>query len=263
MDDPASPQFSTIPAPALYATLFVAGLAAGFVDAIAGGGGLITVPVLLWAGLPPQTTLGTNKLQSSCGTALAAWRYGRAGMLSWRELARGLAITFVFAALGAFAVTMLDPQFLQQSIPALLAIIALWMWSKPELGAERRSARMSARMFGLVFGVILGAYDGFFGPGAGSFWMVACVGLLGLDLAAATGHTKAMNLASNLGSLVIFMPKGSVRYDVAAAMIAGQLVGARLGSGLVIARGSRFVRPVFLAVVLVLAARLLWQNARG
>lgn len=250
------------PAHWLYPALFAAGLSAGFVDAIAGGGGLITVPMLLWAGLDPQVALGTNKLQSSCGTALAAWRYGRAGFLEWRKLALGLGVTLIASSLGALAVTHIDPGFLRQIIPALLIAITIWLWLQPGAAFHPRPARLAAVPFAILFGIVLGFYDGFFGPGAGSFWTIACMTLLGLDLRAATGHTKAMNLASNLGALLVFVPAGQVRYDFAVLMIAGQLIGARLGSGLVIACGSRFIRPVFLTVVLAIAARLLWQNLR-
>ena len=247
----------------IYAVLFAAGLAAGFVDVIAGGGGLITVPVLLSLGLTPTLALGTNKLQSSCGTALAAWHYGRAGLLRWKTLLPGLVITLIASALGALAVTRIDAGFLRQLIPWLLIGIALWLWLQPNAGLKTSKARMSMTAFAVVFGIILGFYDGFFGPGTGSFWTIACLLLLGLDLPAATGHTRAMNLASNLGALIVFLLAGQVRYDFAALMIVGQLIGARLGSGLVISRGTRLIRPVFLAVVLAIAARLLWRNIHG
>ena len=246
----------------LYPALFLAGLAAGFVDAIAGGGGLITVPVLLWAGLSPQAALGTNKLQSVFGTALAAWRYGRAGFLRWSALRFGLAITLVASVLGASVVSKIDAGFLRQLIPALLISIATLLWLQPNLGRKQESPRLSTARFAILFGGLLGFYDGFFGPGTGSFWTIACVLFLGLDLSAATGHTKAMNLASNLGALAIFIPAGQIRYDFALVMIIGQLLGARLGSALVITRGSRFIRPVFLAGVVAIAARLLWENVR-
>jgi uncharacterized membrane protein YfcA len=249
--------------PSAYLLLAIIGLAAGFVDAIAGGGGLLTVPALLWAGLPPQIALGTNKFQSSCGTALAAANYARAGLLNWSELRLGIAVTGLASVVGALVVTRLDADFLRHIIPILLLVIAGYFWWKPELGTERRLPRIKTATFAWLFGMVLGFYDGFFGPGTGSFWMVGCVLLLGLDLGAATGHTKAMNLASNLGSLAVFLAAGQVRFDVGAAMIAGQLIGAKLGSGLVIRRGARLVRPVFLAVVFVLAGRLLWLAARG
>lgn len=239
------------------------GLAAGFVDAVAGGGGLLTVPALLWAGLPPKLALGTNKLQSVCGTALAVFHYGRAGLFQWRELAWQLAVTATAAALGAFAVTRIEAEFLRRLVPVLLVVIAIFFWLKPELGLTRRPARMGHVVFGLVAGIVLGFYDGFFGPGTGSFWMVACVLALGMDLRAATGHTKAMNLASNLGSLFIFIPTGHIHLRIALVMIAGQLVGARLGAGMVITRGSAWIRPIFLIVVVLLAARLLWQEWSG
>ena len=247
----------------LHFALFVTGIAAGFVDAIAGGGGLIALPVLLWTGLPPQVALGTNKLQSACGTALAAWRYGRAGLLRWRALAPGIVVTFLAAAAGALVVTKIDATFLRQVIPVLLIGIAVWLWLKPDLGARPRPPHLSASAFAVAFGIVLGFYDGFFGPGAGSFWMIACLLLLGLDLPTATGHTKAMNLASNLGALAVFLSVGKVRYDIGAVMIAGQLIGARLGSGMVISRGTQFIRPIFLTVVLALAARQIWQNLHG
>ena len=249
--------------PWIYAALFFAGLGAGFVDAIAGGGGLIAVPMLLWAGLPPQVALGTNKLQSCCGTALAAWHYGRAGLLRWRSLKAGLLITFVAALLGAHAVSLLDPGLLRACIPPVLIGLAIWFWLQPKLGLEPRPPRMHASSFAWLAGSVLGFYDGFFGPGTGSFWMIACVLLLGLDLPSATGHTKAMNLASNLAALAIFVLTNQVRYDVGLVMIAGQLIGARFGSGLVIARGATFIRPIFLTVVLALAGRLIWLNLRG
>jgi uncharacterized protein len=243
-----------------YLVLFAAGLLAGLIDAMAGGGGLISLPVLLWVGVPPKIALGTNKLQSSCGTALAAWRYGRAGLLRWRDLRLGLCITFLSAMAGAMTVTRLESDILRQIIPPILVGLAVWFWLQPRLGLNRQTARMRPMVFAILFGGVLGFYDGFFGPGTGSFWMLACLFLLGLDLREATGHTKAMNLASNLASLAVFVASGSVRYDIGVVMIVGQLIGARLGSGLVITHGARFIRPIFLAVVVTLAARLLWEN---
>ncbi len=243
--------------------LTLVGLAAGFVDAVAGGGGLLTVPALLWAGLPPKLALGTNKLQSVCGTALAVFHYGRAGLFHWRELTWQIVVTASAAALGAFAVTRLEAEFLRRLVPVLLVAIAVFFWWKPQLGLTRRPAHIGPVTFGLMVGIALGFYDGFFGPGTGSFWMVACVLGLGMDLRAATGHTKVMNLASNLGSLLVFIPTGHVHLQIALVMIAGQLVGARLGAGMVITRGSTWIRPIFLGLVILLATRLIWQEWSG
>ena len=242
-----------------YLLLAFAGAAAGFIDAIAGGGGLITVPALLWAGLPPQIALGTNKLQSSCGTLLAVAHYTRAGLIRWRPLRLALAITFLAAALGACAVAKMDPAMLRRIVPVLLLAVAIYTMLHRKLGGQPRAPRLGMTAFALLFGIALGFYDGFFGPGTGSFWMLACVLALGQDLRAATGTTKAQNLASNLAALLTFAFAKCLRFDAGIAMIAGQLIGARLGSGMVIAHGARIIRPLFIATALALALRLAWQ----
>ncbi|MEI8108947.1 MAG: TSUP family transporter [Verrucomicrobiota bacterium] len=241
--------------------LAASGLAAGFIDSIAGGGGLITVPALLAVGLPPQIALGTNKLQSICGTAIATYHYGRAGLFSWHRLRLALLITALAATLGALAVLLVPPGFLRQIIPWLLIAIAIYFWSQPQLGLSARTPKIAPPLFAWLAGSTLGFYDGFFGPGVGAFWMLACVLLAGLDLRSAVGHTKAMNLASNAGSLIVFLAAGQVRLDFAATMIVGQLLGAKLGSRLVIKNGTKFIRPIFLTVVILLAARLLWPRS--
>lgn len=240
--------------------LFGAGLGAGFIDAIAGGGGLISVPALLWAGLPPQTALGTNKMQSSWGTLLAVRRYGQAGLVELRPMRLAIAVTFTAALLGTAAVTQVSHSWLQRIVPWLLLSIAGYTLFSPRLGSRPARARLSPTAFAWLAGSLLGFYDGFFGPGTGSFWTIACLSLLGLELTRATAYTKVVNLASNLAALLVFVLAGCVRYDVAAAMIAGQLVGARLGSGLVIRHGAGLIRIVFLSVVLALVAKLLWDQ---
>ena len=242
-----------------YLLLALAGAAAGFIDAIAGGGGLISVPALLWAGLPPQVALGTNKLQSSCGTLLAVAHYTRAGLVEWRSLRLAIVITFIAAAGGAWAVAIMNPAVLRRIVPALLIAVAVYTMLNRKLGERPRAARIGMTAFALIFGTLLGFYDGFFGPGVGSFWMLACVLTLGQELRTATGTTKALNLASNVAALITFAFAKCLRFDVGFAMIAGQLVGARLGSRLVIAHGSRVIRPLFIAVALALALRLAWQ----
>ena len=242
-----------------YPLLGVVGLIAGFVDSIAGGGGLITLPALLWAGLPPQLALGTNKLQSSFGTALAVTRYYQAGLMRVKGIGTGVAITFVASLAGSATVSHASPDVLRRVNPFLLIAIALYVGFKPALGSTQRTPKTAAAMFALVFGTVLGFYDGFFGPGTGSFWLTACVLLLGLDFRAATGYSKAMNLASNLASLLFFATKGQVNYGYGAVMVVGQLAGAELGSRVVIQKGSRLVRPMLLGVVAILASKLIWD----
>ena len=244
-----------------YPLLAAAGLLAGFVDAIAGGGGLITLPALLWVGLPPQLALGTNKLQSSCGTSLATWRYAQAGLLSAPRLGLGVLVTLAASVLGSVAVSQISPAFLRWVIPFLLIAIGVYLAVKPDLGQDQRPSRMHAGLFAIGFGAVLGFYDGFFGPGTGSFWMTACVALLGMDYRSATGYTKAMNLASNVGSLCVFGWLGQIHFGYGVTMALAQLMGAQLGSRLVIRQGGRLVRPLLIGVVFVLAVRLLWQKS--
>lgn len=245
-----------------YPALFVTGLVAGFVDAIAGGGGLLTVPMLMATGLPPQDALGTNKFQSSCGTTVATWQYARHDLLKWSELRLGIAATLVGAVAGAVAVHFLKPEILRPLIPGLLVAIALYTWLKPDLGREARPARMARAPFALGFGLLIGFYDGFFGPGTGTFWTVACVLLLGCDLLRATAYTKAMNLTSNLASLAVFLATGHVRFGLGLTMAAGQMIGGRFGANAAVKGGSKLIRPVFLTMVIALAGKLAWDAWR-
>ncbi|MFM7240503.1 MAG: TSUP family transporter [Opitutia bacterium] len=242
-----------------YALLFAAGLSGGFIDAIAGGGGLITVPTLLGVGLPPQLALGTNKAQSSCGTIIAVRRYARAGLVGWAEVRLAAALACLGSMAGAWTLTLIGNDALRRVIPWMLLAVVTYVALTPRLGAQAAKARIDATLFGWTFGLSLGFYDGFFGPGTGAFWILGLVTLLGQELTRANAFTKVVNLASNLGSLLIFALHGQVAPWVALAMIAGQLIGARLGAGLVLKHGAGLIRGVFLVVVLALVLRLLWS----
>jgi uncharacterized membrane protein YfcA len=240
--------------------LFATGLAAGFVDSIAGGGGLITLPVLLSFGLGPQEALGTNKLQATFGSGSAAGHYSAAKTVSPRDCARGFIYTLVGAALGAVTVQQVDPSFLKRAIPVLLILVAIYLLFKPRLGRYDLHPRMGRGWFDLIFGLLLGFYDGFFGPGTGTFWAMAYMVGLGFNMTRATGYTKVMNFASNLSSLVFFLAAGQARFAMGLTMGVGQLVGARIGARMVVARGTKLIRPVFLAVVMLLTLKLLFDN---
>jgi uncharacterized membrane protein YfcA len=242
--------------------LFATGLVAGFVDSIAGGGGLITLPVWLSLGLPPQDALGTNKLQATCGSASAAWHYAEAQIVSWNDCARGFAFSLAGALAGTAVVQHMDSQFLRRAIPALLLVVAAYTLLKPELGARDQAPRLSRGWFDVIFGLLLGFYDGFLGPGAGSFWTMSFVLALGFNLTRATAYTKVMNLASNLASLTLFLLSRNVLFVAGLTMGVGQLLGARIGSRMVINRGTRLVRPIFISVVLALTLKLLWDGYR-
>jgi uncharacterized protein len=237
--------------------LFATGIFAGFVDSIAGGGGLITLPVLLSFGGDPRHVLGANKLQATCGSASAAWHYSQAKTVPWRDCVRGFLITIIGAAIGTWTVLRLDPSFLKRAIPVLLIVVAIGVLLRPELGRLDVPPRVRRHWFDLIFGLGLGFYDGFFGPGVGTFWTMAFVMALGFNLTKATGYTKVMNLASNLTSLTFFAASGEVYYAAGISMGMGQFLGARIGSRLVIKRGTKFIRPVFIVIVLAVTVRLL------
>lgn len=239
--------------------LFLAALFAGFVDAIAGGGGIITVPALLAVGFPPHLALGTNKLQSSFGSLTATLNFWRGKMLSFRELATGIAFTALGAISGTLTVQVVKADRLEHLIPVLLVGIFIYVLCNPQLGAIHKPQRMAPGLFYVIFGLLIGFYDGFFGPGTGSLWTVAFVIWLGLDLKKATAHTKALNFTSNVVSLGTFLIGGHVVILAGLVMGVGQILGAYIGSHLVIKRGTKFVRIFFLCVVALTIGKLLWS----
>ncbi len=239
---------SHLPGPLGFALLVLAAAVAGFVDSIAGGGGIITLPALLAAGLPPHLALGTNKLQSSFGSLTATLRFRAAGALKIRDILPGLAATATGAALGAIAVGALDPTFLRILIPILLVCILVFMALRPRFGASAGSRRIAPRPFWIGAGLLLGFYDGFFGPGAGTFWVIALVGLAGLDMREATASTKAANFSSNVVSLGVFLAAGTVVAPLGLAMGLAQAGGAFVGSKLVMRKGAPFVRVMLMVM---------------
>lgn len=244
----------------LLPVLFGTGFVAGFIDSIAGGGGLISLPVLLSVGMSPQDALGTNKLQATFGAVSAAWHYTRAGLVKIKDCRAGIFFTGAGALVGTWLVQWLPSGFLRQAIPILLAAIALYNLFQPKLGAEDIHPRMTPGVFSVLFGLALGFYDGFFGPGTGTFWAMAYTLGLGFNLTKATAHTKVMNSTSNLVSLALFLAGHHVRFTAGLTMGLGQVAGARVGSRRVIKQGTRLIRPVFIAVVLALTLKLVYQN---
>lgn len=244
--------------PATLLTLGGVGLVAGFVDAIAGGGGLLALPALLAAGLPPIAALATNKLQSVVGTTAAAITFGRKGFFSLRTMIPAIAATFAGSYLGAFAVKQLDTSLLGAVVPAALILIALYFLFAPKLTDADRAARLNFAAFVPVLGFTIGFYDGLFGPGTGSFLTIAFVTLFGLGLTRAAGHTKLLNMTSNYAALALFIPAGDVVWPVALAMAAGQLAGGYLGALTGIRFGARIIRPLVVVVSIALALRLLF-----
>jgi uncharacterized membrane protein YfcA len=242
----------------IVAALTATGVLTGFIDAVAGGGGLIMMPALLSAGLPPHVALGTNKLQSTMGTTVAAntfWRHGQVQVRA--NLGTALAV-FVAAAAGALAVQALEVGVLQLLVPALLLLNALYVVLSPRMDDKDAHERLSARGYTPVASGI-GFYDGFFGPGTGSFFTASLVGLRGFGLTRATAATKLFNATSNLASVIVFALGGKVVYLLGLSIGLGAMLGGFLGSHSAMRLGARLIRPLLATISILLTARLLWD----
>lgn len=248
------------PSLAAHLAVLLAGALAGFVDSIAGGGGLITVPALLAVGLPPHLALGTNKLASSMGVLTALSRYRGGGLVRLRDWIPAIICTASGAAAGTLLIQRLDPGFLTWLIPVLLVVILTYTLASPNLGSQATAARVDRRVVQVLGGLVLGFHDGFFGPGTGAFWALVLVTLAGLDLRRATGATKVMNATSNVTALVFFLLGGKVVLSLGLAMGAGQVVGAILGSRQVMHRTPRFVRWFLVGSVALTTIKLVVEQ---
>jgi len=234
--------------------LIAAGFAAGLVDSIAGGGGLITLPALLAVGLPPQAALATNKGQASFGAVSSFASFWARGGIDRDRAPRGFVFGFIGSLAGARVVLAVRPEPLRPIVLALLVAAAAFLAypRKPTSGRPHAWARPA--LAPLAFA--LGFYDGFFGPGTGSILIVLFVLVFGDTLTRASGNAKVVNLASNLAALLIFSLKGAVLWRYAAPMAAANALGAFVGARLVVRNGDRFVRVVVLAVVCVLVLKM-------
>ena len=235
-------------------------MTAGFVDAAVGGGGLIQLPaaLILMPGVAIPTVLGTNKFASLFGTTFALQRYARSVQIDWHTVAPAALVASVFAFLGARAVNLLDPSFLRPLILILLVVVATYVLLAKNLGLIHapKHPPHKARVLGVGLGAVLGFYDGFFGPGMGSFLIFAFVGVFGFDFLSASASAKAVNWATSVATFIYFGSTGQVLFLVGAAMAASNIVGAIIGTHLALAKGSRFVRVFFLVVVCGLIVKL-------
>jgi len=245
----------------MIAALAAISFLAGFVDAIAGGGGLLTVPALLLAGLDPAQAIATNKVQGSVAAASATYTFGRKGLIEWDKAWGFTLVAFLSSVAGALCVQLLPRAVLEVLIPLLLVAIALYFALSRKVKDEDAQARMTALAFGLTAPVVIGFYDGIFGPGAGSFYMLAFVTLLGYGVVRATAHTKLVNFASNFGSLLLYAAMGAVVWPLGLAMSAASLLGAQVGARLAMRLGSRLIRPLLVVVSSLMALRLLLDPA--
>ena len=243
--------------PWVYVALTATAVLTGFIDAIAGGGGLIMMPALLSAGVPPINALATNKLQSMFGTATACSNFARKGLVDWRANTLTVAFVFAGATVGVIVVQSIDTRALSLIIPLLLVVVAAYVLLSPRMTDEDAHQRISTKAYAPV-GAAIGAYDGFFGPGTGSFFTASLVGLRGLGLTRAAALTKLFNLTSNIASVLFFAIGGKMFWLLGFCMAGGAMVGGWIGSHTAMRFGAQVIRPLLVVLSLGLTARLLW-----
>lgn len=248
----------------LFIALGLAALFAGFVDSIVGGGGLIQLPAL-FAAFPaaaPATLFGTNKLASIVGTTSAAVQYSQRVKIPWQVVGPGAIAALIGSWYGAKAVAYLDPAILRPLILALLVLVAVYTFLRKDLGAVSQEPAHGRRSFAIAVGVggVIGFYDGFFGPGTGSFLIFLFIRLLGMDFLRASVSAKILNVATNLAAISFFVGNVELMWTLAAVMAICNLSGSVLGSRMALKHGTGFVRKMFLAVVTVLIVRLAYDT---
>ena len=247
--------------------LCLSAFVAGLVDAIVGGGGLIQLPALfiflpreLAASIP--LVFGTNKLSSICGTSVAAWQYSRRVRIPWASIRPATVAAFVFSSLGVRVLQSVRSEFLRPLTLVLLIAVAIYTYSRKSLGHLHAPKYLAdhERWMAVAVGVVIGFYDGFFGPGTGSFLIFIFIGLFGFDFLTASASAKVINFATNLAAVLVFAARGDVLYHYALPMGACNIAGALLGTRLAILKGNRFVRGFFLSVVAALIAKVAYDQ---
>lgn len=236
---------------------------AGFVDAIVGGGGLILVPAMfaVFPTAQPATLFGTNKSAAVWGTAIATWQYSRRVHIGWSSMLPGVVAAILGAFVGAYAVTVINPDFLRKLLPVILLGVLLYTLAKKDMGREHvpRYRGLHEQVITSAVGLVIGCYDGFFGPGTGSFFVFLFVRLLGYDFLHASVNAKLLNLATNLSALLLFTLKGHVWWHFAIPLALANVLGSMLGTWMALRHGTGFIRIIFIVVVSLLILKTGWD----
>ena len=231
----------------------VASFFAGMIDSIVGGGGLILVPALFatYPTASPATLLGTNKCASVWGTSLATYQYSKRVQLAWRALLPAALIALAGSFAGAWSVTQIDPDFIRKLMPFILLVVLIYTLVKKDLGANHKphTNKNRERVIACLIGAVIGWYDGFFGPGTGSFFIFLFVRFLGYDFLNASASAKLLNVATNIAAIVLFALKGHVWWHIGLMMAVANMAGSFIGSHLALKHGTGFVRWAFVIVV--------------
>ena len=243
--------------------VLAASFVAGLIDAVVGGGGLVLLPALFatFPGAAPATLIGTNKTASVWGTSVATWRYARRVNLNWRVLLIAAGVAFVGSLLGAYALTLINPDVLRKALPFILLVVLIYVLANKNMGYDH-APRFTGRhelLFACAIGIVLGVYDGLFGPGTGSFLIFLLVRVLGYDFLHASASAKVLNVATNLAAILLLSLKGHVWWQLGLTMAAFNVAGSVVGAHLALKHGSGFVRFAFVVVVSALIAKTAWD----
>jgi len=241
--------------------LFFIAILVGFVDSIAGGGGLILIPVLLLLGFSPVHALGTSKLQSVFGKMSSVRYFYKKGEFNFEKLKAPLIICFISSLLGAFCVQHIDTEILQKALPWLISLVAFYFIFSRKLNNKINTNRISNNIFWILVVPLLAFYDGFFGPASGSFFLICFVSLMGLGVVSATAHTRLFLLVSNIAALITFAYFNHVVWLAGTVMALGAWIGARYGSEVVHRKGIRIIKPLMLLVCFMLILKLIYPQA--
>ena len=239
---------------ALFAAL---GFVSGLVNALAGGGGLLVLPILLWAGIPPVNALATNKFQAVFGTLSSSFNFYRNDLIQLRPMLPALGFAVLGSAGGTCLLQVLPSPLLSHLLPWFLIIVALYTAFSPRIGDRDSRPLLKQKTFNLLAGFSVGFYGGFFGPGMGAITALIFAVFLGYNIRRATAHAKPLVLTTNIISASIFIAAGQVLWPVAIPMAVAQVLGGRVGSNLVISRGAGLIKPVIVVLTIFIAVRLL------
>lgn len=236
---------------------------AGFVDAIVGGGGLIQTPVVLmtFPQMPVATLLGTTKIPSFCGTAISFYHYSKRVLIHWKLVGLIAVLAFAASLLGSAMVSHVSNHMFKPIILVALCVVAVYTYTKKDFGQiESKKIDFSIALFkGAISGLLIGFYDGFIGPGTGSFLILIFISLLGNDFLHASAHAKLVNLATNLASILYFSLSGNIIFALAIPMAVSNMLGGYLGSKFALLKGNKFIRLFFLAIVIGTIIRFMFD----
>jgi uncharacterized membrane protein YfcA len=239
--------------------LCIAGFVASFVDSIAGGGGLISVPAFMLAGLPPHMVLGTNKFSATAGSFTSSLKFIKSGKANFKLLRYLIPFTLLGSILGVTAVLYIDQKFLTPLVLILIMFIGIYTLFSKSLGLEDKFRGLTKKnvLLGILLALSLGFYDGFFGPGTGSFLVFGFINIFGFNFVSSSANARILNFTSNVTALVLFALSGKIDYMLGIPVAIFMILGARMGTTVALSKGSKLIKPIFVTMSLAVAVKML------